>query len=271
MIVAIIAGVIIIAFVIFGFATGLFSWWRENARIDKKKIKLKFNQVKLSASIKNIDIDVPADNITFIPGGQFYVYYNNPYLDVFEKDGTLFIKKKFDKEFDPDADANVDFLNRVKMEIRYPVSMKFDVVKMFVGEGRLELNDLTANNLTLRVNKGNMQLSETDALVESKISMGRGDMNIKLGEFTNLDCSMDVEGSLNFEGKLFGANKFFTEFGSMKVSITRSLKFYEVEAAAKSGFVGFLGKRTTRVVHHGKPDSVNCFINTGNMTVNGED
>ncbi len=183
---------------------------------------------EIKNEINVLDIDIHSIELEIVSGidSSFSVESNYKHLSVVEENNTLFIKDE-DKSF-----LNIHGLAVLKLYI--PENKVFDNVKINLGTGRSNINDLQTNSIAMQFGAGNASLQRISVNNDAYINAGTGQLQIRDSDFNNLHLEMGV-GSFEFSGTLLGRNTLNMGVGSSRITLFGSLDDYRLNVVKGLG------------------------------------
>ena len=110
-----------------------------------------------SDEITGLDMEIAAAHIRILPGREFRVETDNPYITVKESDGRLILREK----------SHVGSLESSKLILYIPDGKTFDRADIEVGDGRFDRLDLEVGVGSAVVTAGYIQTGALDAGIGS--------------------------------------------------------------------------------------------------------
>lgn len=174
----------------------------------------------LSDEISELDIDISAADFSVKTGDAFCVKSNNKHITLVEKNGTLVIEE----------DEHKWFLNKndVKLELYIPEDTVFQKVDIVTGAGRVVIDSVSADNLSLKLGAGEAKIENLTALQSAEVNGGAGKITVNRSELANLKLDMGV-GELEFTGKLTGECELNCGVGSTELTLQGTLSEYRIK------------------------------------------
>lgn len=163
----------------------------------------------ISSNVENLDMEIGAASMKIVTGDRFQVESNHKYLTVAEKNGILKISEE-KVAINTSGDS-------VTVVLTIPEGFVFDSASITTGAGKLEMDALTADNLSMELGAGKTDIGFLKAQKRSSISTGAGKLTIRDCELNNLDMELGV-GKQELTGRLTG--KCDIEFGIGNADLT---------------------------------------------------
>lgn len=198
----------------------------------------------ISNEITVLKLDISVTNLQIKKGNTLKVESNNQYISCQQNHNEFIIKEKTRNLF------NINNKNN-DLILYVPDDMIFDKVKLEAGAGKIEIESLKSNDLTLELGAGKVTINELIVLNKAKIDGGAGKTEILSGEINNLDFELGIgENILN--AKLTGKNELEAGVGSVKIRLTDGTENYTIRAHKGIGSITIDGKGVSDDVEYGK-------------------
>ncbi len=141
--------------------------------------------------LQELFVDVNWLDVYIVDGDEFAVEGDRGDVEVRRAGGTLRIEER-DRNFAEVWDWGWNDEKRGKIVIRVPSGKKFRTAKMDTGAGRVEIDRLEADDLSLEFGVGRVVIKELVARRFAKIETGAGVVEIRKAELTDLGLDMGV-------------------------------------------------------------------------------
>ena len=153
---------------------------------NKKSVteKLEMIEIKEENVISSLEIDVGGTNITVKSGEVFQIQTNSKYIQVKQDNYKLSIQEKENSWF-----SNGEVADLI---VSIPTEFMFQEVSVEAGAGRLEIEELSTNYLSLELGAGKVTIDKLNVFEQADIDSGAGEVEIRDGELNNLDLNMVV-------------------------------------------------------------------------------
>ncbi len=222
---AIVGGLMIAGAVVFGDDFG----WNQNAAwVVDGELE--------TAGIRDLDINVKATTLKIKvanEGEKARVETNNEYVMTGVSNGTLSVVEKSYGIFGWGGKGEVVIYVRK--------GAKFGNVKIEVGAGVLEIEELEAKELEMNLGAGKTSIEKVRATEKMKIDGGAGLMEIKSGEISNASMSLGA-GKAEIRAKLSGDNKIDSGVGKVELSLEGNEEDYKISVDKGIGSVSLNGQ-----------------------------
>ena len=174
----------------------------------------------INSDIKELDIDISAADFVVKTGDEFCVKSNYKYITVEEKSDRLVISEK--KRFWG------SYSGRVSIELYVPEETVFEKANISTGAGRVTIETLSAELLTLNLGAGEVKIDFLNATERAKINGGAGSITIGDGALRNLDLNMGV-GELKLTSKLAGECDLDCGVGATNLVLIGTSEDYKIK------------------------------------------
>lgn len=189
----------------------------------------------LSSHITSLDIKINAADVTIKQADAFSVESNLKNLTVTEKDGTLIVKQKqiFGR-------AN----SGAVLKLYIPAETVFEKADITTGAGRLTVDALSADTLSLDLGAGEVHIASLSAFKSADIDGGAGKVTIDDGTLCNLDLDMGV-GQLNLTSALRGKSELDLGVGESNITLLGTKQDYAIDVDKGLGSITVDGQNVS--------------------------
>ena len=174
----------------------------------------------VSGDIESLDMEISAAQVKIVSGDRFAVESNHKYLKVRLDGGKL----KIDEEkvmFGASPEG-------VTVVLTVPKGFVFEDVDIETGAGKVEIDTLSANTLSMELGAGSTQIGCLNAATKGKISTGAGMLVVRDGKLHNLSMEIGT-GRLELTGCLTGKNKLDFGLGEAELTLLGSREDYQIK------------------------------------------
>ncbi len=192
------------------------------------------NAYSVSSDITSLDIDISAADFAVKEAQEFSVESNLKHLTVEEKDGVLVIKEK--KKF------GMNYTGAV-LTLCIPEGTSFENAKVVTGAGKLTVDTLSADTLTLELGAGEVNIRELVAASSADIDGGAGKITVKNGSLNDLQLNMGV-GKLSLTSALPGDSELDLGIGETNLTLIGTKNDYSIDVDKGIGSVTVDGVNT---------------------------
>lgn len=144
------------------------------------------NEIKtytVSQEITQLKVDINAGDFIITDGEYFSVESNLENLTVKDTDGVLTLAEKT---------KWTGGYNGAVLKIFVPTDFVFLKAEIETGAGKVTIDVLSADDITLNLGAGEVKIAQLNALQKIEIDGGAGKITISDGELNNLDFDMGV-------------------------------------------------------------------------------
>lgn len=203
--------------------------------------------------ISSLKIDINAADFTVAVGDEFSVISNLKDLTVKNEGGVLtVIENKI---------LGRDYNNAV-LKIYVPESFVFDKADIETGAGRVTVDTLSADRLSLELGAGEVKITELNASQKAEIDGGAGKITINGGTLNNLDFDMGI-GECNLSAEIFGKSELDCGVGEANITLKGTSDDYEIYVSKGIGNVKIDGQSTSDEHTYGNGENkieLNCGV-----------
>ena len=172
------------------------------------------------AGIKSISINISAAKLNVRTGESFSIESNHKRLDVKVSNGCLEISEK--DKFIGLKTADIE------INVYIPQNFVFENARIETGAGKVTVDALAANNLSLELGAGEAVIQSLSADRKAEINGGAGKLTINSGKLYNLEADMGV-GEFDMTAALEGSSKIDHGVGAVKLNLAGSADDYTIE------------------------------------------
>lgn len=207
----------------------------------------------VSQDITQLEIDINAADFTLTVGDEFKVESNLKDLTVKDTGGTLTVieNKKWGRDY-----------NNAVLTLYIPTDFVFEKAEIETGAGRVTVDTLSADKLSLELGAGEAKIAELNAVKEAEIDGGAGKITINGGTLNNLDFNMGV-GECNLTAAILGNSELDCGVGAANVTLLGSADDYKIYTSKGIGNVTVDGQSASDENTYGVGENkieLNCGI-----------
>lgn len=199
--------------------------------------------------IKTLKISLKYSNLIIKKGNTLTVETHNDNISSSKENNTLVIKEKDSNWFWNNSNPNSNLV------VQIPEETEFKSVKIETGAGEISIEEISTDELSLKIGAGKAEIKELNVTKKAKIDGGAGKVDILSGEINNLDLDMGV-GKFAITTKLTGNNKIDAGVGKLDINLTDEAENYTIKADNGIGAINFNGKTVINEAVYGSGDSV---------------
>lgn len=208
--------IVIIASVIGGIASGIFSFFNifNVSREDKNSY---IYTEEVIDNIEKLEIDLNLSDLKIIKGEVFSIETNNKNIKYELKNSKIILKES--KGFN---------INSNKVLITVPEDKIFNNVDISIGAGNINASDFSTLKLDVEGGAGNITFDNLSVTEKLEIDGGAGNITISNSQVNNMDLDNGV-GEFIFEGILFGNTEVDMGLGNVTLNLNTNLDLYNIE------------------------------------------
>lgn len=228
---SIISGVMFMASTI-GWISGAFVSEEIGQMRDESELVGSGEVVLDAEKITAIEIDVAVADLRVVMGDEMKVATNNKYIESWVDGDRLHVVEKDHNLFN--WDGNHD------LTVYLPREKKFNRVELNSGAGKVEIEELAAQQVVLDVGAGRLRVNKLISTDKTEINSGAGELEILGGQLANLDLDMGA-GRTAVTGSLQGNSKISAGVGRLEVNLLGNKEDYAIEISKGIGAVRING------------------------------
>lgn len=171
--------------------------------------------------ISSLDINLLFTNLIIKQGDTLYVETNNEKVHFDEENNSLKIKE--------DSRSWLSQNNKGDLILYLPENSQFKTVKIQAGAGKIQIENLKTDTLSLELGAGETSIQKLNVLENCKIESGAGKVSLLDGRIKNLDLDLGV-GKFELTSSLLGSNKINAGIGSLELNLLGNKKDYLIKA-----------------------------------------
>ena len=171
--------------------------------------------------ISSLDINLLFTNLIIKQGNNLHVETNNEKVHFDEENNSLKIKE--------DSRSWLSQNNKGDLILYLPENSQFKTVKIQAGAGKIQIENLVTDFLSLELGAGETSIQRLDVTENCKIESGAGKVSLLDGRIKNLDLDLGV-GKFELTSSLLGSNKINAGIGSLELNLLGNKKDYLIKA-----------------------------------------
>ena len=171
--------------------------------------------------ISSLDINLLFTNLIIKQGNNLHVETNNEKVHFDEENNSLKIKE--------DSRSWLSQNNKGDLILYLPENSQFKTVKIQAGAGKIQIENLVTDFLSLELGAGETSIQRLDVAENCKIESGAGKVSLLDGRIKNLDLDLGV-GKFELTSSLLGSNKINAGIGSLELNLLGNKKDYLIKA-----------------------------------------
>lgn len=199
------------------------------------------------STIEKLDIDVAGVDLTIKVGESFSVETDNENIMQKEKNGKLKITEKKQNWLGTEVEGT--------LVIIIPEDTILKDVEIDAGAGKVEMSDLTTQNLDLTLGAGKVEITGLTVTQTTEIDGGAGNLTIADSSMHNLDLDMGI-GELELVAKITGSSDVDFGIGEANITLIGNLADYRLCMSAGIGKATIDGKSMKNETYYGEGASL---------------
>ena len=182
----------------------------------------------LSSNITSIELEIGAAALTIKEADSFSLESNLKHLTVTERDGVLIIKEK-------EVFGGANYTGAV-LTLTLPYLAELESAQIKTGAGRLNIERLSAEDLTLELGAGEVNIGSLTAHNSANVDGGAGKVTVSGGALRDLDLDMGV-GQLDLTSLILGDSELDLGVGESNITLIGNRDDYTVSVEKGIGAV----------------------------------
>ena len=212
----------------------------------------------VSQDVVSVKIDISAANFTVIESDTFKVESNLKDLTVKDTGGTLTISenKKWGRNY-----------NSAVLKLYVPVDFVFNKAEIETGAGKVTVDKLSADKLSLDFGAGEVNIDELNAAQKCEIDGGAGKITISGGMLCNVDIDMGV-GEFNLTATVTGNSELDCGVGEANITLLGDKADYKISVDKGIGNIAIDGQNMSDGSAYGNGTNkieLNCGVGSVNV------
>lgn len=224
---------------------------------EEKSITNELKDVDINSSVSILSIDVTTANVTIKPGNILNVEVDNDDIKVRQDNNKIYIEENTNW---------FKFNNDSNLLITVPSSLVFAGVAVDTGAGKLDINNLTTDNLYLDLGAGKANINNMTVNKVAEIDGGAGEINIKTSVINNLDMDMGV-GKVYLNAQLLGNNEIDSGVGKVDIDLIGTINDYKITLDKGIGETIIDGKSIVSGTYGSGASKISIDGGVGNINV----
>lgn len=207
--------------------------------------------------IKDLEIELNKADLIIKEGNELKIETDSNRIKINKRNHKIYIKER-----------GLLASSNSEVVIYIPTDHIFNEVDIDTGIGKLELNDLSTNELSLELGAGKVNINNILVYNETDIDGGAGEVIIKNSNLTNLDLDIGI-GKFDIEAELAGKNEIDSGVGEVNIFLTNGIVNYTIIAEKGIGKINLNGNIIENNVRYGSGKTL-LEINGGIGNINIE-
>ena len=213
------------------------------------------------ADITALDIEVKHINLVIKNGDTFRYETNNDNITYRQERNELKIEERSRGLFNDIEDTLVIYI---------PENFNLSKINIEAGAGKVEIENLAANNLDLELGAGEATVSNLNITGHCKLEGGAGRLSIFNGNINNLDLDMGM-GEVNINSRITGNSDIDAGIGTLNLNLQGSKADYRIRLDKGVGNIRINGENISNGSTYGEGANIikiDDRIGNINITVN---
>ena len=233
-------------------------------RTKNEIIKDKIDTINFeSNNLNSLDIEVSFTNLIIKKGDTLQAETNNENISFNQNNKTIQIKEKQNSWF-------IDN-NKRELVVYIPENILFDNVKINAGAGKIKIENIDTQKLSLELGAGETTIENLKATLDCKIKSGAGKVSILNGYISELDLDLGV-GKFSMTSAIKGNSKIKAGIGSLNLNVLGSKNDYTIKASKGIGSIDIDGLNVSDNYAYGNGENtINIEGGIGSINVDFSD
>lgn len=181
--------------------------------VDIINVKKERNYQKLESALKVLYVELNNSDLSIIRGEKLNIDYNKKDIDITINDKNVHINEKNNQS------SNI--------EITIPNDFTFNQLSIKTNKGNINLSDIVSEFFSVSSESGNVSIDNFNITNKTDLDINSSNMNIKDSIMHNVDVFIE-DGSLIYDGILDGKNEINTSSGTLKFNLDDKLDDYRI-------------------------------------------
>lgn len=205
---------------------------------------------QINQQVKELDINVKATNVKFVKATDnepVRVETNNEYITTWVENNRLNVVEKSHGFF--------GWGGKGELIIHLREGVKFESVKIVVGAGTLNVEDIVAEEVQMELGAGKTYINKIEARRRARIDGGAGVIEIRGGELRNLDLELGA-GKSEIKARLRGDTRIDSGVGKLDLDLEGQEEGYKITIDKGIGSVTLNGRKLEDGGIYGKGENL---------------
>lgn len=168
---------------------------------------------KLKSALKVLYIELNNSDLSIIRGEKLNIDYNKKDIDITINDKKVYISEKNNQS------SNI--------EIAIPNDFTFNQLSIKTNKGNINLSSIVCEFFSVSSESGNVSIDNFNITNKTDLAINSSNMNIKDSMMHNVDVFIK-DGSLIYDGILDGKNEINTSSGTLKFNLDDKMDNYRI-------------------------------------------
>lgn len=205
---------------------------------------------QINRQVKELDINVKATNVKFVKATDnepVRVETNNEHITTWVENNCLNVVEKSHGFF--------GWGGKGELIIHLREGVKFESVKIVVGAGTLNVEDIVAEEVQMELGAGKTYINKIEARRRARIDGGAGVIEIRGGELRNLDLELGA-GKSEIKARLRGDTRIDSGVGKLDLDLEGQEEGYKITIDKGIGSVTLNGRKLEDGGIYGKGENL---------------
>lgn len=181
--------------------------------VDIINVKKEREYQKLKSALKVLYIELNNSDLSIIRGEKLNIDYNKKDIDITINDKKVYISEKNNQS------SNI--------EIAIPNDFTFNQLSIKTNKGNINLSSIVCEFFSVSSESGNISIDNFNITNKTDLAINSSNMNIKDSIMHNVDVFIE-DGSLTYDGILDGKNEINTSSGTLNFNLDDKLDNYQI-------------------------------------------
>lgn len=181
--------------------------------VDIINVKKEREYQKLKSALKVLYIELNNSDLSIIRGEKLNIDYNKKDIDITINDKKVYISEKNNQS------SNI--------EIAIPNDFTFNQLSIKTNKGNINLSSIVCEFFSVSSESGNVSIDNFNITNKTDLAINSSNMNIKDSIMHNVDVFIE-DGSLTYDGILDGKNEINTSSGTLNFNLDDKLDNYQI-------------------------------------------
>lgn len=181
--------------------------------VDIINVKKERDYQKLKSALKVLYIELNNSDLSIIRGEKLNIDYNKKDIDITINDKKVYISEKNNQS------SNI--------EIAIPNDFTFNQLSIKTNKGNINLSSIVCEFFSVSSESGNVLIDNFNITNKTDLAINSSNMNIKDSMMHNVDVFIE-DGSLTYDGILDGKNEINTSSGTLNFNLDDKMDNYRI-------------------------------------------
>lgn len=211
-------------------------------------------------NIDTLDIDISYANLSIKSGESLKIDTNSEDIKCVQNGDELQIEEKDYIWFSNSEEKQV--------VLYIPESVEFEKIKIITGAGKVEIENIITENMSLELGAGETNIQNLDVSKKCDIDGGAGKISILSGEINDLNLNLGV-GEANLNSSLTGKCEIDSGIGNLNIALQGNKNDYEIKTDKGLGSIKIDGQEIENNSVYGNGNNIiDIDSGIGNININ---